>query len=151
MSWARVGFWGCPGKGALTQSLSTLVGRRRRDRGANREAALGGSPKRTGLELGVVPSSGCPRQWFISRHFFANCSAKGWGVPGNNGSVVAQVRGRVRRSFSVMLPTYCFHSCKHSWILAEVTSKRAWGKRSLSPASLFRQRRVPAPGLPSSP
>ena len=147
MSWARVGFWGCPGKGALTQSLSTLVGRTRRDRGANREAAIGGSPKRTGLALGLVPSSGCPRQWFISICFFANCSAEGWGVPGNNGSVVAQVRGRVRRSFSVMLPTYCFHS----WILAEVTSKWAWGKRSLSPVSLSRQRGVPAPGLPSSP
>lgn len=48
---------------------------------------MGGSSKRTDLVLGLVLSSGCPRQCFIAIHLFANCSAKrvGMEVPGNNG------------------------------------------------------------------
>lgn len=112
MSWARLGLWECPGKGALTQSLSPLVRRTRKDKGADREAAIGGSPKRTDPAWGLVPSSCCPRQRFISIHRFAVHSAEGVGsgVPGDDGSVVAQVRGRVRWSFSVMLSTYCLRS-----------------------------------------
>lgn len=46
----------------------------------------------------------------------------------NNGSVVAQVRGRVTWPFSVTLPAYCFLSGNSSRTLAEVASKWAGGR-----------------------